>query len=107
VWLPDSDGVAESAHCGAGAQRSVNGIRVFDLTGKPTRTIPAAGSLVFLAPFSPDGRLLLLAGEGDQSVIVVDASTGAVRARLPRPVATAATTGGGVLGWYDAQHLAL
>jgi hypothetical protein len=107
VWTPDGKGVAESVYCKDGGQWQANGIRTYDLAGKLKRSIPATAALAGKTAYSPDGALILLAERDHQKVIVVDAVTGAERSRLPLPLAGSVPTGVGLIGWYDAQHLAV
>ncbi|MFD0743415.1 hypothetical protein ACFQ1L_17615 [Phytohabitans flavus] len=105
IWMPGGEGVAETSYCQQAGPFQVRGIRTYDLTGRLTGTIPAAGRLV---AYSPDGALILLASSPGYRAIVVDAATGAERSRLPTLIGVSSPPfEGGVVGWFDAQHLAV
>jgi hypothetical protein len=107
VFTPDSEGVAESAHCKAGGQWGVSGIRTYDLTGKRKGAIPATEPMAGPIAYSPDGTMILLAADRHRAAIVIDAATGAERPKLPLTIAAGTPGSVGIIGWYDDQHLAV
>lgn len=88
-------------------------MRTYDLAGRLTGTVPSAVSVARGFAYSPDGALVLLAeldlrhGPKTSDVIVLDAATGAQRNRLSLPLAVLTPTLEGIVGWYDARHLAV
>lgn len=107
VFTPDGKGISESVRCKSGKTWRADGIRTYDLTGKPTHDIPATAPLIGPGAYSPDGTLLLLNGGTPNNAIVVDAATGAERSRIVLPGSAPHLPGTGIVGWYDSEHLAV
>lgn len=103
-WTPDGKQIALtiSRVNATSTGYEVSGIRFYDRTGRPQRTVPATGALTSGAAFSPDGTRMALVPAGGRPVpspvTVVDTATGTV-------VATVQTTGADLIGWQDADHL--
>lgn len=93
------------ASCGEEAGGSSYGaVRIWEVpSGRELRTIrPATVSgVIERVALSPDGRLVALAGRGEEAVVVADVATGRILGHLqpprqaPRPVAPAAQLVGG------------
>lgn len=83
-------------------------LQVYDLTGKPTRTIPVARQVTDPAHFSPDGRHVVggvyLDGGPDHLLRVHDARTGKVVATLPEVNRITNSPGAGVW-WADNERI--
>jgi hypothetical protein len=107
VWAADSKRIAESVYCKDGGDRRVSRIQFYNLSGEPTGSIPATAALAGRVGCSPDGALLLLTEKSGAGLVIVDAATGTERSRLSLSLAAATPEGQGVIGWYDAQHLAV
>lgn len=106
-WTPDGRTVALTLSHAVGNEAlpdQVTGIRFYDLTGKPVRTIEVtAGALESGASFSPDGSAIALSPpDNDDPIVVVKADTGAELARIP-----AASADVDLVGWYDESRLVL
>ncbi|MFG1867008.1 hypothetical protein [Micromonospora arborensis] len=102
IWTPDSNGLALKLSKSVD-EPTLTGIRIYDLTGRVVRTVPASGCPLDDVSFLPDGGQLALAPYSDgvrqTSVRVVDPVTGAVQHSFKVPLA------GGLIGWMDDQHL--
>jgi hypothetical protein len=106
AWTPDGTSIALTTSRTDGvSQTVVTGIRIYDLTGRLLRTVPATASLVDSAGFSPDGRRMALTDReatGSPTVFTIaEFATGGadqVRSvRLDRPAQ--------LVGWADDAHL--
>ncbi|GGO03891.1 protein kinase [Microbispora rosea subsp. aerata] len=96
-WTPDGTGVVSAYTTPEG----VFGTRVWDLSGRPLRSMHWTGSPVGGGDvFSPSGRLFATTGcERRHALCLWDAATGERAGTIP------AEKGGGLLGWYDEEHV--
>lgn len=89
TWLPGGREVALALVAGGQTEEAaapVLSLTVFDAeTGDVTRSLPVHGSPTAENAWSPDGRLVLVRGEGKDfgQTWVVETSTGRVRGKLP------------------------
>jgi dipeptidyl aminopeptidase/acylaminoacyl peptidase len=87
TWLPDGKEVALQQTDPVGersedARHPRRGLQLFSVdTGQPTRFLPIRGDVVGPYSWSPGGNSVVI--QGQQEAQLVDASTGAVRGRLP------------------------
>ncbi|NJP23647.1 MULTISPECIES: hypothetical protein [Microbispora] len=96
-WMPDGAGVIGPYT----TPEQALGTRVWDLSGRLLRSMHWTGPSVGAGDvFSPSGRLFATTGcEKRNAVCLWDAVTGERARTVP------GHEGGGVLGWYDEEHL--
>lgn len=96
-WTPDGTGVIGPYT----TPEQVLGTRVWDLSGRLVRSMHWTGSPIGEGDvFSPSGRLFATTQcEKRNALCLWDAATGVRAGTVP------AVKGGGLLGWYDEEHL--
>jgi hypothetical protein len=111
MFTPDGRAIAiTTCDCAPGAVHEgawpINGVALYDLTGRPLRTLPLSTGLWASNQFSPDGTRMVLAGAAIPQLVLrklqlADARTGALLGviDLARPSS--------FVGWYDNTHVVI
>lgn len=94
TWAPGGANVMASYQTQQGY-----GVRVHDLSGKTTRSMPWVGQLASRNPVSPSGRLFMTMCPSGGTWCAWDAGTGARRSTLVNTV-----EGAEWWGWWDDDH---